>query len=423
MYNLRRFIIKHHFVILFILLEVISVLLLANSQRFHRDRMVNTTNDVVGKIYEWSSEVGNYFRLNSANEQLAEENALLRQRLSVVYDTTTCTFDISEGDTLYKYIPAQVVNNSTNQANNYIIINKGKVDGIERDMGVISTDGIVGVVTDVSRHFASVMSLLHSKSVVGVRIKESQELASLKWETNNYRYGMVEDIPTHILLQKGDTILTSSHSYIFPEDLMVGTVEEFYPTAVDALKICTNPSSIRSKPDSNDMNKTVLQIIRFVVLVLFQVLVINHIRLGGYVHPYIYLVFIMLLPFSTPKWQLLVLGFALGLTVDLFTGTPGLHAGATTLMAFCRPSIIKLVSGNIKFENITEPNLGQLGGLWFFRYVLCMVFIHHFALFFLESFSIRLMGQVLLRILLSVPVSIFLIMMILYIFKSEKKRE
>ena len=165
------------------------------------------------------------------------------------------------------------------------------------------------------------------------------------------------------------------------------------------------------------MNKTALQIIRFVVLVLLQVLVINHIRLGGYVHPYIYMIFIMLLPFSTPKWQLL------GLTVDLFTGTLGLHAGATTLMAFCRPSIIKLVSGNQKFENITEPNLGQLGGIWFFRYALCMVFIHHLALFFLESFSFRLIGQVMLRILLSVPVSIFLIMMILFIFKTEKRRE
>ena len=119
----------------------------------------------------------------------------------------------------------------------------------------------------------------------------------------------------------------------------------------------------------------------------------------------------------------LALGFILGLTIDLFTGTPGLHAGATTLMAFCRPSIIKLVSGNQKFENITEPNLGQLGGIWFFRYALCMVLIHHFALFFLESFSFRLMGQVLLRILLSVPVSIFLIMMILFIFKTEKRRE
>ena len=171
------------------------------------------------------------------------------------------------------------------------------------------------------------------------------------------------------------------------------------------------------------MNKTALQIIRFVVLVLLQVLVINHIRLGGYVHPYIYMIFIMLLPFSTPKWQLLVLGFALGLTVDLFTGTLGLHAGATTLMAFCRSSIIKLVSGNQKFENITEPNLGQLGGIWFFRYALCMVFIHHLALFFLESFSFRLLGQVMLRILLSVPVSIFLIMMILFIFKTEKRRE
>ena len=188
-------------------------------------------------------------------------------------------------------------------------------------------------------------------------------------------------------------------------------------------KTCTNPNLIRSRPNSNDMNKTALQIIRFVVLVLLQVLVINHIRLGGYVHPYIYLIFIMLLPFSTPKWQLLVLGFALGLSVDLFTGTPGLHAGATTLMAFCRPSIIKLISGNQKFENIPEPNIGQLGGIWFLRYALLMVLIHHFALFFLESFSIRLIGQVLLRILLSVPVSTFLIMMILYIFKSEKKRE
>ena len=222
MNNLRRFILKYHFVILFILLEVISILLLANSQRFHRNRLVNTTNDAVGKVYEWSSEVSNYFRLNNANKQLAEENAMLRQQLSVVYDTTTCTYDITKGDTLFKYIPAQVVNNSTNQVNNYI-----------------------GVVTDVSRHYASIMSLLHSKSVVGVRIKESQELASLKWQTNNYRYGMVEDIPTHILLQKGDTILTSSHSYIFPEDLMVGTVEEFYPTAVDAL----NKAKVRFSTD------------------------------------------------------------------------------------------------------------------------------------------------------------------------------
>jgi len=169
------------------------------------------------------------------------------------------------------------------------------------------------------------------------------------------------------------------------------------------------------------MNKTALQIIRFVVLVLFQVLVVNHIRLGGYVHPYIYMIFILLLPINIQNWQLLLLGFGLGLAVDLFTGTPGLHAGATTLMAFCRPRIIKLISGTLKFDSIHEPNLTQLDGMWFLRYVFFMVFVHHFMLFFMESFSFHLFGQVLLRILLSVPVSVFLIMMILYIFKSDRK--
>ena len=260
MYNLQRFILKHHFVILFILLEVISILLLARSQNFHRNSLVNTSNAVVGKIYEWSSDVGNYFRLNNANKQLVEENALLRQQLSVKYDTSACTYDINKGDTLYKYISAQVVNNSINQANNYIIINKGAKDGIKPDMSVISTDGIVGVVVDVSRNYASIMSLLHSKSVVGVRFKNNQEIAGLKWQTNNYHYGMVEDIPTHIVLQKGDTILTSSHSNIFPEDLMVGTVEEFYPTAVDALskakiRYATNFSTSRHVYVIQDLHK------------------------------------------------------------------------------------------------------------------------------------------------------------------------
>lgn len=226
MYNLWRFILKYHFVIIFILLEVISILLLARSQNFHRNRVVNTTNDVVGKMYEWGSEVGNYFRLNKTNRQLAEENAWLREQLSIVTDTAINTFDIVDSDTLYEYIPARVVNNSVGQVNNYIIIDKGKVDGIERDMGVISSEGIVGVVADVSHHYASVLSLLHSSSLVGVRFKDSQELGSLKWNTNNYRFGMVEDIPTHVIIHEGDTVLTSSYSFIFPADLMVGTVED-----------------------------------------------------------------------------------------------------------------------------------------------------------------------------------------------------
>lgn len=171
------------------------------------------------------------------------------------------------------------------------------------------------------------------------------------------------------------------------------------------------------------MNRTLLNIIRFVVLVMAQVLVVNHIRLGGYVHPYIYLIFVMLLPINIPNWLLLISGFSIGLVIDLFMGTLGMHAGATTMMAFCRPAILKLVSGTQKFENIKEPNVNQLGFSWFLRYTICMVTVHNFTLFMLEGFSFHLVGQALLRILISVPVSVFLILLILYLFSSTTKKK
>jgi len=171
------------------------------------------------------------------------------------------------------------------------------------------------------------------------------------------------------------------------------------------------------------MNRSLLNIIRFVVLVIVQVLIVNHIRLGGYVHPYIYLIFVMLLPINMPGWQLLLSGFSIGLVIDLFMGTLGMHAGATTMMAFCRPTIIKLVSGSQKFENIKEPNVNQLGFSWFIRYTLCMVAIHNFTLFMLEGFSFHLVGQALVRILISVPISVFLILLILYLFSTTTKKK
>ena len=171
------------------------------------------------------------------------------------------------------------------------------------------------------------------------------------------------------------------------------------------------------------MNRSLLNILRFVVLVVAQVLIVNHIRLGGFVHPYIYLIFVMLLPINIPGWQLLISGFGIGLVIDLFMGTLGMHAGATTVMAFCRPGIIKLVSGTQKFENIKEPNVNQLGFPWFVRYTICMVMVHNFTLFMFEGFSFHLVGQAILRILISVPVSVFLILLILYLFSSTTKKK
>ena len=168
-------------------------------------------------------------------------------------------------------------------------------------------------------------------------------------------------------------------------------------------------------------NRVLMNIIRFIVLVAVQVLLVNHIRLGGYVHPYIYLILVMLLPINIQGWKLLLWGFSIGMVIDLFMGTLGMHAGATTLMAFCRPAIIRIVSGSQKLETFKEPNINQLGFPWFLRYTLCMVLVHNFTYFMLEGFSFHLVGQALLRILISVPVSTFLILVILYLFSREKK--
>ena len=171
------------------------------------------------------------------------------------------------------------------------------------------------------------------------------------------------------------------------------------------------------------MNRTLMNIIRFVALVTAQVLLVNHIRLGGYVHPYIYLIFVMLLPLNTPGWQLLLSGFGIGLVIDLFMGTLGMHAGATTLMAFCRPAIIRIVSGSQKLEMNREPNINQVGFPWFLRYTFVMVLVHNFTYFMLEGFSFHLVGLALLRILISVPVSVFLIIVVMYLFSRDKIRD
>ena len=231
MYNLLRFIQKHHFVILFLVLEVLCVVMLTMSQSYHRQKRINTTNDMVGRIYETGTHVGDYFRLGKINRELAEENAMLRRQLAVVTDTTQGYQQVVNADTVYNFIPARVVNSTVNRPNNYIMIDKGRADGVEKDMGVVSPEGIVGIVTDVSSHYASVMSLLHSYSTISVRLKNNDDqLTTLRWETTNYRYGTVDGIPTHLRPQRGDTVVTSSYSYIFPENLMAGTVVELIPS-------------------------------------------------------------------------------------------------------------------------------------------------------------------------------------------------
>jgi rod shape-determining protein MreD len=156
----------------------------------------------------------------------------------------------------------------------------------------------------------------------------------------------------------------------------------------------------------------------FVVLILAQLLIFNNIQLSGYINPYIYVLFILLLPFTVSKVVLLFSAFFIGLTIDLFLGTPGVHSTATVLMAFARPSVLLLFSPREGYQSGTYPRLTQFGMEWFIKYTVILVLIHHLALFYLEVFSFSHFFSTLLRALLSsILTSLIIIFSQFFIFR------
>lgn len=142
-------------------------------------------------------------------------------------------------------------------------------------------------------------------------------------------------------------------------------------------------------------------IFRFIVVILFQVMVMDNVMINGYMIPYIYLLFILLLPFETPNWVLLLSGFLLGLGIDFIEHTPGMHTAATVLIAFVRPYLLKLLAPRDGYEPDTFPRIHYYGFIWFLKYALMLVVIHHLALFYLEVFQLREFFSTLLRVILS----------------------
>jgi rod shape-determining protein MreD len=169
------------------------------------------------------------------------------------------------------------------------------------------------------------------------------------------------------------------------------------------------------------INMVSRNIIRFIFLVLFQVAVLNNIHLGGYVNPYLYLMFILMLPFETPKWLLLVSAFLLGISVDMFSDTVGLHAAACVLMAYCRPGVLKIVNARQEYEPGFQPTVRDLGFKWYFSYSLILVIIHHVFLFYLEVFSFSEFFQTLFRACLSILFTMLLLILSQYILYHPKK--
>jgi len=169
-------------------------------------------------------------------------------------------------------------------------------------------------------------------------------------------------------------------------------------------------------------SKTVVQnILRFFLLILFQVLVLNHINLGGFINPYYYVLFILLLPFNTPRWLLLISALLLGTGVDLFTNTPGLNAAACLVTAFIRPFLITLISSGPESLIGDTPSLKNQGIKWFLYYSITLVLVHHCALFFLEIFRLDEFFRTLLRVILSSLFTLLLVLITEYLVLPGRK--
>ena len=152
----------------------------------------------------------------------------------------------------------------------------------------------------------------------------------------------------------------------------------------------------------------------FASFVLLQVLILNQINLGGFLNPYIYVLFVLLLPFSMPRYQILLLSFLIGITIDWFSNTPGLHAASAVLIGFLRSPVMSLISVR-EIEQADYPGLKQTGIKWFLTYVAVLVFIHHFFLFYLEVFSFEGFFRTLLRSILSSIFTVVVIVLIQYL--------
>lgn len=248
MYSLLNFLKKYSNVLLFLILEVLCIIMLINNLPYQKRKLTNVGNAISGSLFKTKTNFTDYFSLKEENELMVEHNAYLMSQLyKINADTSFLTDSISLD---YNFIPANVINNSVDNVNNFLLIDKGRKDGIKKDMGVICEKGVVGKIVNVTDHYASVISMLHPYSVVSARFTDNQHIANVTWGNLDYRYGTVNDIPLHLTPKKGDTLVTSGFSNIYPADIMIGTIEEMLESDskdFNSAKICfsTNFSTLR----------------------------------------------------------------------------------------------------------------------------------------------------------------------------------
>ena len=234
MRNLINFLLKYNYWFLFVILEVASFVLLFRFNNYQQSAYFTSANTVVGAVYEVSGGISSYFHLKSVNEDLLDRNMLLEEQINNLekalkerqLDSIAVNSIRKMPQKDYQLFKARVIKNSLNLADNYITLDKGSSSGIHSEMGVVDGNGIVGIVYETSPSYSVVISVLNSKSNISCKIVGSDYFGYLKWELGDSRYAYLKDLPRHAEFNLGDTVVTSGFSTVFPEGIMVGTVDD-----------------------------------------------------------------------------------------------------------------------------------------------------------------------------------------------------
>ena len=224
MHNLLRFIKLNQFLLLFILIEGLSVALLLQNNSFQANKAIKFSTKYTSAFYSYTNAFSDYLELKETNDYLIAENAKLHTLLKNNEQFSDSSLLRNKN---FNYIAAKVINNSVKKRNNFITINKGEKNGIQNGMGIITNEGVVGIIHSVTKNYALAISLLHSKSSTGIFLKKNMHTGILKWEGFDYRTATITDLPIHIPLNIGDTIITNSYSNIYPEGINIGTISNF----------------------------------------------------------------------------------------------------------------------------------------------------------------------------------------------------
>jgi rod shape-determining protein MreC len=207
MKNLINFLIQYSVVFLFLLLEIISFTLIVKNQGYQKSVFLSSSNSVVSGLYKVSNSVFEFFKLSAANESLSEENTALKNEIIHLQNELAALKPETKRDSLnfkippemeYELISAKVINNSTHKLQNYITLNKGSRDGIHADMGVVSENGVVGIVKTVSEKFSVVIPVMNQNIKINSKFKKNNYSRPLVWNGRDYRFANLTDIARHV---------------------------------------------------------------------------------------------------------------------------------------------------------------------------------------------------------------------------------